>query len=146
MPSASDIVKDVNSFLRDSQLISKAVGLGGRLGDNELARTIGDVVGQTGYGKRRKMKGKRKMRGRAHPVSARRRKQRGRSIFGDIIGKLGTIVSAVPMAALGAVGGASQVLGGLGRRRSMRGRSMRLMGIPVENFVTSSGAANRPMA
>lgn len=106
---ASQILTGVNDLLRDSNVISKTLGLAGQLSGNDVVGTVGDIVGQIGYGKRR--------RRRRGGVVRRRHHMRGGSLFGDILGTVGTMASAIPAAAFGGIQGATGILKGLGRKR-----------------------------
>lgn len=122
--TAASIAARVAGFARDNNVISKGLSMIGQDKAAEVARALGAG--------RRKKKGKKAMpprtakgrfvkrhavKGGAARKKRSRRTQRGGSIFGRILGTIGQAASSVPLAALGAVGGLTQGLSGLGRKR-----------------------------
>ncbi len=87
---AAEIIRDVGSVLKDTQLISKTAGM--------FNSGIGNALGTVGLGRRRRM-------------------HKGGSMFGDVFGVLGKVAQAPVLGALGAVSGLTQGLSGLGSQQ-----------------------------
>jgi hypothetical protein len=117
---AAQLIRGVNGVLRDSQIISKGAKFTGSFLGNDVADAIGDVIGQTGYGKKRRSKSRRggvkkrpSHRRRGGMVMRRgggkrgphTRRMHGGSSAGDIFGVLGKVALAIPAGVFGGIQG-----------------------------------------
>ena len=97
---AAEIVRDFGRILKDAQIISKTADT---LGFDNAAQAL-DTVGL-----------------------GRRRRQKGGSVAGDILGVIGKIVSAPAAGIYSAVTGTTNILSGLGQRGGYVPANYRLM-------------------
>jgi hypothetical protein len=142
--TAAETISKVAGFARDNNVISKGLDLIGQNRAADIARAVG--AGRTrGKGKKR-VAHKSRTRKR-HPVKrhvGKKRKMKGGSFLGSLLGKITSIPAGLLM---GATAGTQQAISGLGRkRRSARLRQRGGMGtqfVPRQPVGTVSTAPLR---